>query len=142
MRISLFVASFSLALSALTGLAASADAEPVTDAYPYCLLGRGGGSTTCYFRTREECGNGCINNPAYVGDARARAILARAGLAGSGNSSGLRSSVARSAPDLAGTIRRIDPRARASAAGSDGFDGWPTDYLMNRFGDHQAQGRF
>jgi hypothetical protein len=142
MRISLFVASFGLALSALTGVAASAEAGPVTDAYPYCLLGRGGGSTTCYFRTREECGNGCINNPAYVGDARARAILARAGLAGSGNSSGLRSNAARSAPDLAGAIRRIDPRARASAGGSDGFDGWPTDYLMNRFGDHQAQGRF
>jgi hypothetical protein len=23
-----------------------------------------------------------------------------------------------------------------------GFDGWPTDYLVNRFGDRQAQGRF
>ena len=111
MRVSLLVASFGLALSALTGVAVPADAEPVTDAYPYCLLGRGGGSTTCYFRTREECGNGCINNPAYVGDARARAILARAGLAGSGNSSGLRPNVARSAPDLAGVIRRITAAA-------------------------------
>jgi hypothetical protein len=41
-----------------------------------------------------------------------------------------------------GAIRSIDPRARASAGGRDGFGGWPTDYLTNRFGDHQAQGRF
>ena len=41
--------------------------------------------------------------------------------------------------------------AFASSVGSDvradgdrsyDFQGWPTDYLVNRFGDHQAQGRF
>ncbi len=42
---------------------------------------------------------------------------------------------------VARLIDKIDPRAHASVGGG-GFEGWPTDYLMNRFGDHQAQGRF
>src|SRR5215469_1596592 len=97
MRTSLIVASFGAVLTALaTGLSA-ASAEPIASAYPYCLLGRGGGSTTCYFKSRAECGNGCINNPAYVGDARARELLA-----GVGQASGTRAMViaknARKAP--------------------------------------------
>ena len=39
--------------------------------------------------------------------------------------------------------RAVDPRsfgnARGDAAG--GFGGYPTDYLIERFGDFQAQGR-
>jgi hypothetical protein len=70
------VASFAAALAALTVSMAPSKAEPISNAYPYCLFGRGGGSTTCYFRTRAECGNGCVNNPSYVGDERARALLA------------------------------------------------------------------
>jgi hypothetical protein len=36
--------------------------------------------------------------------------------------------------------------AHAQAPGADasftqGFEGWPSDYLINRFGDHQMQGR-
>jgi hypothetical protein len=31
--------------------------------------------------------------------------------------------------------------ARASYGRSYAFEGWPTDYLVNRFGDRQAQGR-
>jgi hypothetical protein len=74
------VASFAAALAALTASIAPSKAEPISNAYPYCLFGRGGGSTTCYFRTRAECGNGCVNNPSYVGDERARALLAGSGL--------------------------------------------------------------
>jgi hypothetical protein len=33
----------------------------------------------------------------------------------------------------------VDVGARAAG---NGFEGWPTDYLVNRFGDHQAQGSF
>src|SRR5690242_10044027 len=87
MRTQLIIATLGAALTALVGGISPGAAEPVTNAYPYCLMGRGGGSTTCYFRTREECGNGCVNNPAYVGEARARVILAGAGVGDSGRSS-------------------------------------------------------
>ena len=73
-------ATFAAALAALGASIATSQAEPISNAYPYCLFGRGGGSTTCYFRTRAECGNGCVNNPNYVGDERARAMLAGSGL--------------------------------------------------------------
>lgn len=145
MRTSLIIATLGTALTAFVGGMTPGAAEPVTNAYPYCLMGRGGGSTTCYFRTREECGNGCIGNPAYVGDARARAILA--GIGAGGASDRVRSSAKADRtrnPNVAvtarGTRSTFEPGARASAA--DGFEGWPTGYLINRFGDHQAQGRF
>ena len=77
---SMIVATLAAALAALTAGIAAGQAEPISNAYPYCLFGRGGGSTTCYFRTRAECGNGCVNNPNYVGDARARALLAGSGI--------------------------------------------------------------
>src|SRR5215471_17074324 len=86
MRTSLTIASVSAVLAALASGLAPVKAEPISNAYPYCLFGRGGGSTTCYFRTREECGNGCIGNPAYVGDARARAMLAGVGASESARS--------------------------------------------------------
>src|ERR1700716_1616146 len=73
-------ATFVAALAALGAGIAPSQAEPISNAYPYCLFGRGGGATTCYFRTRAECGNGCVNNPNYVGDERARAMLAGSGL--------------------------------------------------------------
>ena len=141
MRTPLIIATLGIALTALASGMSPAAAEPVTDAYPFCLMGRGGGSTTCYFRTREECGNGCIDNPAYAGAARARVILAGIGAT---NDSG-RASVhgARNAPKNTAMARgfpRIEPGARAAVA--DSFEGWPTGYLISRFGDHQAQGRF
>jgi len=79
MRASLIAAS--LIAAALTSAVMPGNAEPLANAYPYCLMGRGGGSTTCYFRSLAECGNGCVSNPAYVGDRRARAIFAGAGVA-------------------------------------------------------------
>ena len=36
----------------------------------------------------------------------------------------------------------FDDRAHAAYGRSYDFEGWPTDYLTNRFGDRQAQGRF
>jgi hypothetical protein len=81
MQNAVIVASFAAALAALTAGIAPSKTEPVSNAYPYCVFGRGGGSTTCYFRTRAECGGGCVNNPSYVGDVRARALLAGSGLA-------------------------------------------------------------
>jgi hypothetical protein len=35
----------------------------------------------------------------------------------------------------------FDDSARAAYGRSYDFEGWPTDYLSNRFGDRQAQGR-
>lgn len=35
----------------------------------------------------------------------------------------------------------FDHGTRAAFGRGDDFEGWPTDYLTNRFGDHQAQGR-
>jgi hypothetical protein len=146
MRTSLIIASFGAALTALASGLAPVKAEPVSNAYPYCLFGRGGGSTTCYFRTREECGGGCVNNPAYVGDARARVILAGAGIAGGRSGAAAQARVTPVAPKVArsrGTAApAIDPGARASVGDRGSFEGWPTGYLIDRFGDHQAQGRF
>jgi hypothetical protein len=80
MQNAVILVGFLAAVAALTASIAPSKAEPISNAYPYCLFGRGGGSTTCYFRTRAECGNGCVNNPNYVGDERARALLAGSGL--------------------------------------------------------------
>ena len=143
MRTSLIIATLGAALTALASGISPGAAEPVTNAYPYCLMGRGGGSTTCYFRTREECGNGCIGNPAYVGDARARAILAGVGGASDNGRASARAGGMRNASTdtaMARGPRRIEPGARAAVG--DGFEGGPTGYLISRFGDHQAQGRF
>ena len=81
MQNSVIVASFVAGLAALTAGIPPSKAEPISNAYPFCVFGRGGGSTTCYFRTRAECGGGCVNNPSYVGDERARALLGGSGLA-------------------------------------------------------------
>jgi hypothetical protein len=139
MRNSLIVAGVAAALAASIG---PSKAEPLANAYPYCLLGRGGGSTTCYFRSRAECGNGCINNPGYVGDQRAQAILGGARVAAAGNRTMARTNSDRRTLTLKMMIGPIDSGARASVSHGDDFAGWPTDYLVNRFGDHQAQGRF
>jgi len=150
MRNSLIVAG--IALVALTASIAPSKAEPIANAYPYCLFGRGGGSTTCYFRTRAECGNGCVNNPSYVGDQRARTILAGSGLALDASRAKARTNGDRKTLTMKMPIGAIEPGARASVARDSGarasvargddFEGWPTSYLVNRFGDHQAQGRF
>jgi len=37
--------------------------------------------------------------------------------------------------------RAVDPRSFGNARGDAGFGGYPTDYLNQRFGDFQSQGR-
>jgi hypothetical protein len=154
MRTSLVVASFGAVLAALAADISPSAAESAANGYPYCLMGRGGGSTTCYFKSRAECGNGCIDNPSYVGDKRAREILAGIGAGGAGvrttpktvstrNAPSATTTIsARNAPSPTKTIAAIDAGARASSGSSDDLKGYPTGYLVNRFGDHQAQGRF
>jgi hypothetical protein len=142
MRTSLIVASFGAALAALTTGISPSNAQSAAEAYPYCLMGRGGGSTTCYFKSRAECGNGCIDNPGYVGDVRARAILAAIGTGGEGGRARPKANSGSNSPNPATAIGVTDARVRASAARGNDFDGWPTGYLVNRFGDRQAQGRF
>jgi hypothetical protein len=94
--------------------------------------------------TLESCGKSCIANPAYLGEARARPL--RAALDGP-DVAGERTTQAprvRNAVEATRAFARapasIDAGARASATGD--FAGWPTDFLANRFGDRQTQGRF
>ena len=124
-------ASFAAALAALSAGIAPSQAEPISNAYPYCLFGRGGGSTTCYFRTRAECGNGCVNNPNYVGDERARAMLAGSGL--SLDAVGPKYKAKGGGKALASRSIAAPTRARASPSPGDDLAGWPASHLMNRF---------
>jgi hypothetical protein len=137
MRNSLIVAGIALAtLSAV----APTKAESAAQAYPYCAFRAG--STSCYHLTLESCGKSCIRNPAYVGEARARAILGAAGVAVDASRANPRTNADRKTLTMKMPIGAIDSGAHASVAPGNDFEGWPTDYLVNRFGDHQAQGRF
>ena len=51
-------------------------AQYAAQLYPYCSLGSRTGATSCYIRSRDECGrNPCISNPWYLGRERARPYL-------------------------------------------------------------------
>ena len=140
MRTSLIAASVGAVVTVLTAGVAPSKAEPMAQAYPYCALRAG--STSCYHQTLESCGRSCISNPAYVDNRRARATLAGVGLANDSIRAKPKANVTRSAQSAPKTIGAIDAGARASASLDNGFKGWPTGYLVNRLGDHQAQGRF
>jgi hypothetical protein len=71
MRISLALACVGVGLTALMAGTSPSRAQYAAQLYPYCALGTGTGATTCYFRSREECGRSCISNPWYLGAARA-----------------------------------------------------------------------
>jgi hypothetical protein len=60
------------ALGAATAGAPAAGAPYAAQLYPYCALSTASGATTCYFRSRAECGTSCISNPWYVGAGNAR----------------------------------------------------------------------
>ncbi|MBO0712149.1 MAG: hypothetical protein J2P47_12820 [Acetobacteraceae bacterium] len=52
------------------------EAQYAAQLYPYCSLSASSGATNCYIRSREECGrNACIQNPWYIGRARALPYL-------------------------------------------------------------------
>jgi len=147
MRTSLVVASFGAALVALaTGISPS-NAQSAAQLYPYCAFRSG--STSCYHLTLESCGHSCIRNPGYVGDERAPALRAALGAPAPTADRARTASAAHSNRTAANRTKsidalapRIDAGARASALASNGFAGYPTSDLINRFGDRQAQGRF
>jgi hypothetical protein len=63
-----------LCAAAFVGITATpGHAQYAAQFYPYCELSPASGATTCYFRSREECGSSCISNPWYIGQARAAA---------------------------------------------------------------------
>jgi hypothetical protein len=71
MRISLALAGVGVAVAVLTAGPSTSRAQYAAQLYPYCALSPANGATTCYFRTREECGRSCISNPWYLGAQRA-----------------------------------------------------------------------
>jgi len=78
MRTSLAVAAFlTLGVVAMSSPESRAQSP---DSYRYCSLNSGGG-TECYFNDWKECANQgshrCIDNPGYIGDARAQASAGR-----------------------------------------------------------------
>ena len=73
MRVSLALACAGVGLAALTAGASPGRAQYAAQLYPYCALSSANGATTCYYRSREECGRSCISNPWYLGAERARA---------------------------------------------------------------------
>ena len=72
MRVSHALACVVVALAALAAGTSPSHAQYAAQLYPYCALGAGDGATTCYYRSREECGGSCIRNPWYLGAGRAR----------------------------------------------------------------------
>jgi hypothetical protein len=73
MRASLSLACCGMAVAALAAGASPGYAQYAAQLYPYCALSAANGATTCYYRSREECGRSCISNPWYIGADRARA---------------------------------------------------------------------
>jgi hypothetical protein len=74
MRISLAVAIVCGTLAVVTFGASPS----VAQFYPYCALDSSAGATSCYYRSRAECGSRCIANPAYGGNTMASERLRRA----------------------------------------------------------------
>lgn len=64
-------------LAALTIGTSRSHAQYAAQLYPFCALSPANGATTCYFRSREECGHSCISNPWYLGAERARTYTHR-----------------------------------------------------------------
>jgi hypothetical protein len=66
-RIHLAIATFLAAVAAVPIGARPSNAQYAAQLYPYCALSSASGATTCYFRSRAECGSNCISNPWYIG---------------------------------------------------------------------------
>ena len=77
MRSFLSVACCSLAVAALAAGVSPGRAQYAAQLYPYCALSTANGATTCYYRSREECGSSCIGNPWYIGADLPRAYTQR-----------------------------------------------------------------
>jgi hypothetical protein len=72
MRFSLLVLS---AIAASLAFAPPGNAQYAAQLYPYCAMSASSGATSCYYRSRAECGGSCISNPWYIGPQRARPYL-------------------------------------------------------------------
>lgn len=72
-----FLTATLLAASAMVTFGASpSEAQYAAQLYPYCSLSSSSGATNCYIGSRAECGrNACIDNPWYIGRARALPYL-------------------------------------------------------------------
>ena len=75
MRIPLTLACCGVAIAALAAGVSPGNAQYAAQLYPYCALSAANGATTCYYRSRQECGRSCISNPWYIGAQRARPYL-------------------------------------------------------------------
>jgi hypothetical protein len=51
------------------------EAQYAAQLYPYCAMSSSSGATSCYYRSRAECGGSCISNPWYIGARRASPYL-------------------------------------------------------------------
>jgi hypothetical protein len=51
------------------------NAQYAAQLYPYCAMSSSSGATSCYYRSRAECGSSCISNPWYIGPQRALPYL-------------------------------------------------------------------
>jgi hypothetical protein len=51
------------------------EAQYAAQLYPYCAMSSSSGATSCYYRSRAECGSSCISNPWYIGAQRAQPYL-------------------------------------------------------------------
>lgn len=61
-----------LTIAASLGLGARpSQAQYAAQLYPYCAISSSSGATSCYYRSRAECGGACISNPWYLGPQRA-----------------------------------------------------------------------
>ena len=71
MRRTFVSACVGIAFAALTAGTSPSHAQYAAQLYPYCALSAANGATTCYYRSRSECGSSCISNPWYIGAQRA-----------------------------------------------------------------------
>ena len=70
-----FLAAAVSAAALLTFGVRSSEAQYAAQLYPYCAMSSSSGATSCYYRSRAECGGSCISNPWYIGPQRARPYL-------------------------------------------------------------------
>ena len=77
MRTFLALACCGMAVALLAAGVSPGHAQYAAQLYPYCALSAANGATTCYYRSRQECGGSCISNPWYIGADRARAYTQR-----------------------------------------------------------------
>jgi hypothetical protein len=73
-RIHLQIAIIHPAIVAVVIGVRRSSAQYAAQLYPYCALSSASGATTCYFRSRAECGSSCMSNPWYIGPGRPWAV--------------------------------------------------------------------